>query len=49
VDFASRFCKDCITSTIVPAPAAAVTTYRLLAENGVTEITLENGGDINLQ
>jgi hypothetical protein len=49
VDFASRFCKDCITSTLVPAPAAAVTTYKLLAEDGVTEITLENGGDINLQ
>jgi hypothetical protein len=49
VDFASRFCKDCITSTLVPAPAAAATTYRLLAEDGVTEITLENGGDINLQ
>jgi hypothetical protein len=49
VDFASTFCKDCITSTLVPAPAAAVTTYRLLAEDGVTEITLENGGDINLQ
>jgi uroporphyrinogen-III synthase len=49
VNFASTFCKDCITSTLVPAPAAAATTYRLLAEDGVTEITLENGGDINLQ
>ena len=49
VNFASTFCKDCITSTLVPAPVAAATTYRLLAEDGVTEITLENGGDINLQ
>jgi hypothetical protein len=48
VDFASRFCKDCITSTLVAAPAAAATTYRLFAEDGVTEITLENGGNINL-
>jgi hypothetical protein len=48
VDFASRFCKDCITSTPIPAPVAAATTNRLFAENGVTEITLENGGNINL-
>jgi len=48
VNFASRFCKDCITSTLVPATTAAATTYRLFAEDGVTEITLENGGNINL-
>ena len=48
VNFASTFCKDCITSTLVPVPAAAATTYRLFAEDGVTEITLENGGNINL-
>ena len=48
VNFASTFCKDCITSTLVPATVAAATTYRLFAEDGVTEITLENGGNINL-
>ena len=48
VDFASRFCKDCITSTPPAATAAAAATYRLFAEDGVTEITLENSGNINL-
>ena len=48
VDFASRFCKDCITSNRAAAVVAAATTYRLFAEDGVTEITLENGGNINL-
>lgn len=48
ITFASQFCKDCIvTSSPVPAVPPA-TTYYLMSESGV-EITLENGGHINLQ
>ena len=49
VNFAKGFCKDCITSAPVAAAAAAAATYYLFAEDGVTELTLESGGHINLQ
>lgn len=48
ITFASQFCKDCIV-TSSPAPVVPpATTYYLMSESGV-EITLENGGHINLQ
>lgn len=49
VNFAKGFCKDCITSTPSAATSTAAPTYYLFAEDGVTEITLESGGHINLQ
>ena len=49
VDYASRFCKDCITSDPIPAPAPpASTAGNLFGENGTTPITKENGGTIIL-
>jgi hypothetical protein len=48
ITFASQFCKDCIV-TEDPTPAVPpATTYYLMSESGV-ELTLENGGHINLQ
>ena len=48
LNFANKFCKDCITSTPVPPPAGAVSTaYKLFGETG-TEITLESGDSIIL-
>jgi hypothetical protein len=48
VDYASRFCKDCIESAapavVVPPPA----TNYVFGEDGTTEITLEGGGHIIL-
>lgn len=49
VDYASRFCKDCITSDLIPAPTPPPSTAgNLYGENGTTPITLENGGTIIL-
>jgi hypothetical protein len=49
VKYASKFCKDCITSDPVPAPVVpASTAGNLYGENGTTPITLENGGTIIL-
>jgi hypothetical protein len=48
ITFATQFCKDCIV-TSDPAPVVPpATTYYLMSESGV-ELTLENGGHINLQ
>lgn len=48
VDYASRFCKDCI-ETAAPQIAVAPTPPKYIyGEDGVTEITLESGGHIIL-
>jgi len=48
LNFANIFCKDCITSTPVPAATpVASTASKLFSETGI-EITLESGGSIIL-
>lgn len=48
VDHVSRFCKDCIISDAPAAVVPPAATNYLYGEDGITEITLETGGHINL-
>jgi len=48
ITYTSQFCKDCIVTEDPAAVIPPATTYYLMSESGV-EITLEDGGHINLQ